>query len=187
MRASESARRQALDDALAQITALELQLQSEQARTASHQSDLDNEQMKIQKLKAERNSYKQKGDSLAKEMARVCRHGRTVRDVERILADDVARREEVVLLREQKREALAQWEHFRTAYEQSLGVQKLAGLDHDAGQLLQRNAELERIVMELTEYLNAKEMQLETFKLVNDALQLEIRGLAKASMSDHDV
>ena len=187
VRASEATGRLALEQGQAQIVALQQQLQLEQTKTASHQSELEKEQMKIQKLKAERNNYKQKGDSLAKEMARVCRHGLTIREVEKILADDVTRREEVALLREQKRQAVEQVEHFRTAYEQSLSVQKLAGLDHDVGKLLERNAELERLLSELTEYLNAREMQLGTLKQVNEALQSEIRGLAKASMSDHDV
>lgn len=173
--------------AQAQITALEQQLHVEILKTAAHQSGFEKEQMKVQKLKAERNSYKQKGDSLAKEMNRICRNGRTVREVEKILADDVTRREETNLLREQKRKALEQVEHFRTAYEQSLSVQKLAGLDHDAGKLLERNAELERLLSDLAEYLNAKEMQLETMKQVNDALQAEIRDLAKANMSRNDI
>lgn len=170
-----------------QITLLEQKLLEEANTTASHKSELEKEQMKTQKLKAERNSYKQKGDSLSKEMGRICRNGRSVRDVEKILADDVSRKEEVNLLREQKRRALEQLEHFRTAYEQSLSVQKLAGLDHDSAKLLERNAELERLLSGLTEYLSAKEMQLETMKLVNDALQSEIRELAKANMSKNDI
>jgi hypothetical protein len=169
------------------IASLELSLQAEAAKTASYQSKLEMEQMTVQKLKAERNSYKQKGDSLAKEMSRLCRDGRTVREIEKILADDATRQEEVVVLREQKRKALEQVEHFRTAYEQSLCAQRLAGLDHDAGKLLERNAELERLLTELTEYLNAKEMQLDTMKQVNDALQSEIRDLAKAHMSKNDI
>lgn len=162
-------------------------LEKEKGRTASLKAELDTQQMKIQKLLAERNSYKQKGDSLAKEMARVCRNGRTVREVEKILADDASRRQEVELLREQKRKALEELEHYRTAFEQSRAAQRLAGLDHDSGKLLERNAELERLLSELTEYLNAKEMQLETLKEVNDALQAEIRNLAKAHMSKNDV
>ena len=187
IRQSKTECQQELAKAQSQIQALEKQLQLEKAKTASHQSELEKEQMKIQKLKAERNSYKQKGDSLAKEMNRICRHGRTVREVEKVLADDVTRREEVALLREQKHKALEQVEYFRTAYEQSLSVQKMAGLDHDSGKLLERNAELERLLSELTEYLNAKEMQLQTMKQVNDAMQLEIRDLAKASMSKNEI
>jgi len=169
------------------IVALEQALQEESSKTSSHQSKLEMDQMTIQKLKAERNSYKQKGDSLAKEMSRLCRDGRTVRDIEKILADDTTRSEEVIVLREQKRKALEQVDHFRMAYEQSLSAQRRAGLDHDAGKLLERNAELERLLTELTEYLNAKEMQLDTMKQVNDALQSEIRELAKAHMSKNDI
>ena len=173
--------------ALERIGSLDEALQSETSKNSSHQSKLEMEQMKVQKLKAERNSYKQKGDSLAKEMSRICRDGRTIREIEKILADDATRREEVNVLREQKRKALEQVEHFRTAYEQLLGMQKLAGIDIDTGKLLERNAELERLLSELTEYLNAKEMQLDTMKQVNDTLQSEIRHLARASMSKNDI
>ena len=169
------------------IASLEEALRAATSQFSSHQSQLEMEQMKVQKLKAERNSYKQKGDSLAKEMSRICRDGRTIREIEKLLADDATRREEVNVLREQKRKALEQVEHFRTAYEQSLSIQKLAGMDHDAGKLLERNAELERLLSELTEYLNAKEMQLDTMKQVNDTLQSEIRNLARASMSNNDI
>jgi chromosome segregation ATPase len=163
------------------------QLGKEVSKTVSHQSELEKEQMKIQKLKAERNSYKQKGDSLAKEMACICRNGRTVREVEKILADDATRRQEVELLREQKRKAVEELEHYRKAYEQSLHVQLVAGLDHETAKLLERNAELERLLSELTEYVTAKEMQLETMKEVNDALQNEIRDLAKANMRKNEI
>jgi hypothetical protein len=173
--------------ALNRIESLEETLKEETSKYASYQSKLEMEQMKVQKLKAERNSYKQKGDSLVKEMSRLCRDGRTIRDIEKILADDTTRREEVNVLREQKRKALEQVEHFRTAYEQSLSMQKLSGIDLDTGKILERNAELERLLSELTEYLNAKEMQLDTLKQVNDALQSEIRTLARASMSKNDI
>jgi DNA anti-recombination protein RmuC len=86
---------------------------------------------------------------LAKEIGCVCHNGHTVREVEKIIADN--------------------------------------GMDHDSAKLLERNAKLERLLSELTEYLNAKEMQLDTMKQINDALQLEIRDLAKASMSNNDV
>lgn len=169
------------------IESLEEALRAETNKFSSHQSKVEMEQMKVQKLKAERNSYKQKAESLSKEMSRICRDGRTIREIEKILADDATRREEVNVLREQKRKAIEQVEHFRTAYEQSLSIQKLSGIDHDAGKLLERNAELERLLSELTEYLNAKEMQLDTMKQVNDTLQSEIRNLARASMSKNDI
>jgi hypothetical protein len=90
-------------------------------------------------------------------------------------------------LSEQKRKALEDLQHYRTSYEQSRTAQKMAGMDHDSTKVFERNAELERLLSELTEYVSAKEMQLETFKLVNDALQTEIRDLAKATMKNNDI
>jgi hypothetical protein len=46
---------------------------------------------------------------------------------------------------------------------------------------------LERIVSELTEYVGAKEMQLETLKQVNAALEKEIHALAQAHMNKNEV
>jgi hypothetical protein len=171
----------------ATIRSLEQQIDQEKKRASVCQQELDKEQMTIQKLRAERNSYKQKSDSLAKEMNRVCRNGRTVREVEKILADDAARREEVDVLRGQKRTLTKELEKLRQAYDESLTIQAMAGLDHDAARLLERNAELDRLLFELTEYVAAKEMQLDTMRQVNDALQKELKQLAVASMKSNDV
>jgi hypothetical protein len=156
-------------------------------KSSAIKSEIEVQQMKIQKLIAERNSYKQKGDSLSKEIGLVCRNGRTIRDVEKILVDDIPRRELVKLLREQKRKALEDLQHCRTAFDQSRTAQNLSRMDHDTTKVLERNVQLEHLLSELTEYLSAKEMQLETFKQVNDALQTEIRDLAKANMSKNDI
>ncbi len=59
--------------------------------------------------------------------------------------------------------------------------------DHNVLRILERSAELERIVSELTEYVGAKEMQLETLKQVNAALEKEIHALAQAHMSKNEV
>ena len=172
-----------LENARGKIHSLEKKIKAESEKAASCRSEFDTHQMKIQKLKAERNSYKQKSDSLSKEMSRVCRQGRTIKDVEKIISDDAARRQEVELLREQKRKALEELNHYRTAFEQSRAAQRLAGIDHETTKMFERNAELERLLSELTEYVSAKEMQLETFKEVNEALQAEITDLHRSLMS----
>ena len=168
------------------ISQLQAQVKHEQAKSSSAQAQLETQQMQVQKLKAERNCYKQKGDSLAKEMARICRGNRTVRDVEKLIADDAARRQEVVLLRDQKRKALADVQYYRTGYEQLKQATACAGME-DATKVLERNAELERVCSELTEYVQAKEMQLGTLKQVNEALQAEMKDLAMSNMSKNDV
>jgi len=176
-----------LEESEATIAKLQKRVEREASKVTSHQQELEAQQMKIQKLKAERNSFKQKGDSLAKEIGRVCRKGRTIRDVEQIIMDDASRRQEVELLREQKKTALEELEQCRQAYEQTKAAQQLAGMDHDVSKVIERNVELERLLAELTEYVSAKEMQLETMKQVNDALQVEIHNLAQAAMKDNDI
>ena len=59
-----------------------------------------------------------------------------------------------------------------------MGVEKQSF--NDGGQ---RTAELERILAELTEYVSAKEMQLETCQQVNEALQQELARNSAAQMS----
>jgi hypothetical protein len=94
---------------------------------------------------------------------------------------------EVSLLKSQKRQALEDLHHYRTAYEMTVVAQHKAGLDGEAMRALEQNAELERVISEMTEYVNAKEMQLETLKQVNQALSEELHMLAQASMSKNDV
>eukprot|EP00977_Amphora_coffeiformis_P029142 scaffold39012_cov191-Amphora_coffeaeformis.AAC.1 len=172
-----------LEDARKTAVSLEEQAKLESEKSNSCRVELDTLQMKIQKLKAERNNYKQKSDSLSKEISRVCRQGRTIKDVEKIILDDASRRQEVELLRDQKRKALEDLNHYRTAFEQSRAAQRLAGLDHETSKMYERNAELERLLSELTEYVSAKEMQLETLKEINDTLQEEIKDLHRIQMS----
>ena len=161
-----------------QVADLEHRLKLEHQMVQSCRSDFDAQLLKIQKLKAERNNYKQKGDSLAKEMNQICRYG-TVNQVCKILADEPSRRQEVVLLREQKRKALQELDELRSIqHDQRMGVEKQSF--NDGGQ---RTAELERILAELTEYVSAKEMQLETCQQVNEALQQELARNSAIQMS----
>jgi hypothetical protein len=176
-----------LDDARSEIASLMAQREREKSIVSSHQSEHEQLQIKIQKLTAERNNYKQKSESLSKEMARVCKNGRTIREIEKVLAEEASRSQEIEVLREQKKKATDEVHRYQILYEQARRVQLMAGIDCDVSKVLERNEELERLLSELTEYVSAKEMQLETMKQVNDALQAEIRDLAKINMSKNDV
>jgi chromosome segregation ATPase len=178
------------------IESLNEQLKSQKDKSDTQEKELHTFQSKIQKFKSERNSYKQKADSLSKEVSRICRNGRTLADVERILANEATLKEEVELLRKQKRKALEECHSYRKSYEQNRAAQELIAASpnksksnpqHDATSIMERNLELERVVTELTEYVNAKEMQLETLMQVNKTLQEEIHGLAQANMNTNEV
>jgi hypothetical protein len=176
-----------LAEARAALEAERSKQQVERSKVAAQTSELQQLQIKIQKVIAERNNYRQKSDSISKEMARICKNGRTLREVEKVLAEEASRRQELEVLREQKKKASDELQKYQILYEQARRVQLMAGIDYDTSSVLERNEELERLLAELTEYVSAKEMQLETLKQVNDALQAEIRDLAKAHMRKNDV
>ena len=188
--------RQDLEHAQKTVEELTSRLEGNDKTTKDAKLQLEELQRKVQGIKSERNSYKQKGESLAKEMAKLCRNGRTTKDIEKILADFDSMVDEVEELRKQKRKALEDAHMYRTSYEQarvtaeqlsSPGKRKAAASSQETRKILERNAELERVLDNMTEYVKAKEMQLETMKQVNEALQAEIHGLARASFSKDEV
>jgi hypothetical protein len=181
--ASQKATLVQLTDIQSKVNELEDKLRLEKSSTASHHTELEAQQLVNQRLLAERNSFKQKAESLSKEIGRICRNGRSIRDIERVMADDQSRRQETELLREQKRKAISERDDYRAALEQSRMAAQLSGMDHDVARVLERNVELERLLSELSEYLGAKEMQLDTLRQVNAALQMELRDLHKMHLN----
>jgi len=173
------------------VDQLNERLQASDKENARLTQEMKSMKDKHHTLKMERNNFKAKGDSLTKEISKLCRHGRTLKDIERIVANEESRVEEVEVLRKQKRQALEDAHEYRTSYEQSkIVTQQLQqyGANSDlTNKAIERSAELERLLAEMTEYVNAKEMQLETMKQVNEALQDEIHVLAKANMMKNDV
>ena len=169
------------------IGALNARVEEERTKAATSQAQVDPLQKKIQQLKGERNSYKQKNESLSKEVGRLCKNGRSIKDIEKIVIEYHSLVEEVETLRKQKKKALEEAHLYRTSYEHSKAAQILSGIEGDTQTVLERNAELSRLLVETTEYINAKEMQLETMKQVNEQLQAEIRGLAKANLGNNEI
>jgi chromosome segregation ATPase len=178
---------QDLDQTKASGEKLTTRLDEEELKTVSSQEQLASLQKKNQLLKAERNNFKQKNDSLSKEISKLCRNGRTIKEIEKMIGDHEARAHEVEELRKQKRKALEDVHMYRTSYEQSKVAQQLAGVDYETRKALERNAEMERLLLDLTEYVTAQEMQVETLKQVNEALQAEIHSLAQASLNKNEV
>lgn len=184
---SEQKCRDELSRTKATVRELNTSLKEEKGRTASCKVQMETFQSRSQKLKAERNSYKQKADSLSKEMARICKNGMGIDEIEKIIENQEAKMLEVSVLKAQKRKALHELDQYRSAYEQSVQAQQRAGIDGEAARAVGQRAELERVVSDLTEYVNAKEMQLETMKQVNQALTEELHMLAKANLDKNDI
>mmetsp|Transcript_24170 Transcript_24170/g.34611 ORF Transcript_24170/g.34611 Transcript_24170/m.34611 type:complete len:282 (+) Transcript_24170:95-940(+) len=163
------------------------EVQSNRQKRQKCQVELMQIQAKTQTLMSERNAYKQKADSLTKEISRLCKNGLSIVDIERIIADENARRTEIEILKTQKRQALEDLNEYRTAYQQQLVSSLKAGVQGESLKAMQQNAELERVVADLTEYVTAKEMQMETLKQVNETLSQELKLLAHANMSKDEI
>lgn len=184
---SENECKDQLEETQKSLNELYQNLESEISKKEKCEKELENLHKTSQHLKAERNSFKQKAESLTKEIGRLCRGGRTLREVEMMLSDEESRRTEIEVLRSQKKKAIEESQQYRTAYEQQLVAQLNMGVDGAAVRALEQNAELERVVSELTEYVTAKEMQLETMKQVNNALTVELKDIYKSNMEKNEV
>ena len=91
-------------------------------------------------------------------MSRICRNGRGINEIEKIIHDEETRKMEVQVLTQQKRKAMEEVEVYRAAFESSLRVHGKANIPEEAIRALDQKTELERVLSDLTEYLNAKEM-----------------------------
>ncbi|VEU36248.1 unnamed protein product [Pseudo-nitzschia multistriata] len=186
---AETKCREELDAALHTIQSMKIRIHTEQEKASSCQSQLEATQKTNQQLKGERNNFKKKNESLSKEVARLCRGGRSMRDIEKVLADHESLVQETELLRAQKRKALEEAQQYRISYEQAKAAEEMStGMDNrETRRVLERTTELERLLSEMTDYVSAKEMQLDTMKQVNETLQKEIHNLAKANLRNDEV
>ena len=124
-REAEADCRRDLEASRSMIQTIQKKIKGEQERAVSCQRQLETIQKKNQQLKGERNSYKQKNESLSKEVARLCRGGKNIRDIEKVLADHEALKQETDLLRAQKRRALEDAHKYRVLHEQSVAAREV--------------------------------------------------------------
>lgn len=170
------------------IQQLNKSLEIEKTKSDKLKKDAEDTKIKYQHVRTEKSMYKQKAESLAKEMTRICRNGMGIDDIEKLIHNHKVVVTEVNLLKAQKKKALEELKEYRTAYEDARQVQEQAGIDGETLRALGQRAELERVVSELTEILHAKEMQLETMKDVNKSLSEEITYLiAKQGIDSNEV
>jgi chromosome segregation ATPase len=98
----------------------------EQNHAEKCKAQLESANKKCQKLKVERNTYKQRADSLAKDMSRVCRNGMGVENIEVIMQDNEKMTHELSLIKTQKRKALDELEESRRMHQHSIEAQMKA-------------------------------------------------------------
>lgn len=138
-------------------------------------ASLNNSRNQIQKCKADRNKWKQKAESLAKEMSKICRSSNeSSNDLGDLHAEINSLRKEVALVKLQKKKAEDDLEEsvlVHTRY-----VEAHLRSDGNAIRAYQKVDELERVLQNLTEYVDAKETQLLSIQEVNRALTEELQN-----------
>lgn len=142
----------------------------------------------LKKLKMERNNLKNKAEGLTKEMSRIriSKNNAEASELSKLKTEARLLSKEISLLNEEnsslqrqvevanaeKKDALCQLEVTYEAHQQSItnfqqsnGNKRVNDVSSE-----KRIEELEQVITSMTEYLNAKEMQIETLKQVNKAL-----------------
>ena len=189
MTASKEHVSEELEKARKKIEELETTVQDEKKMLANVKLEASKVKLQFQKTRGERNTYKQKADSLVKEMSRICRNGKGIEDIEKIMNEHETLVTEVAQLRSEKKKAINEAQECRNEYEEYVKaqIQQSGEGNSEAVKILKRNKELERIVSEMTEYLNAKQMQLESVQDANRSLSEELRLMAQQCRQNNDV
>lgn len=149
-------------------------------------------QTELRRLKLEKNSLKNKNDGLSKELQRMSKNptdsselSKLHKAMEKIQGELEAAKirneslqEQIALENMEKRNALDKLEATSLAHQQSVSYQ-IAKDGRSVSAPDARVLELESIVSNLTEYLEAKEMQMTTIRQINETLVKEIADLTR--------
>ena len=162
-------------------------LKKEKISSSTAKLELEKKVSQMQNMKSERNRWKQKADSLSKEMSRICRGGKGIGDIERLIRDHQKLGKEVTTLKSQKKRAENELEESLVTHATYVQAQEKLKVDGAAIRAVQKCVELERLVSHLTEYVHAKEMQLESIQAVNRSLTDELHLIHQKQMKDNDV
>lgn len=175
--------------------------------SSSHITSLEAKVLSLDQLNnslcTERNSYRQKAESLSKEMSRIFRHGLDIKQIEQLMVDSERMKRQIRDLENEKRYQKAEINRLSSQYDELLDSQvksrvpssisepvvsqnalhrplSVAVSTADTSPLsIEHKSNLERVITNLTEHLNAKEYQLETMTQVNRTLMEEIQVLTE--------
>ncbi|GMH96574.1 hypothetical protein TrST_g9353 [Triparma strigata] len=149
-----------------------------EALTKTHKSiasDLQGATKETQKLTAERNGLKQKAASLGKDLARLSRGGRSVKELEKMIQHYDQMRIENSVLKAEKKAADESMMEYKEAAELHVDARQRGLVDGEAERALQQRAELERIIASLTDDISTKEMQIDLMRDVNRKIAGELQ------------
>lgn len=198
MKREEAQFQQELKAAQSIIEELNQKYASTKDSATKSKDELERIRTESKKLKMERNTFKNKADSLTKELSKLqiklarkppsapAQSSNESNEAEiKTLASTIKQlqlrnsqlQDEVTSLRSEKRDMQEELRATRMAHEQSakyLTAQQPITPNRDAQRAFQKYEELENIISNLTDDLDAKKMQIHTLKLINETLLKEI-------------
>ena len=131
------------------------------------------------KLKMERNSLRQRAEGLSKEMLRMSKNNIASLENEKLKTaiQELKREnnyflEQLEVVKSERKDAFEKLQATYIAHQQSVRFQRSSSTDVANGScaLDHRISELESVIASMTEYLSAKDMQIETLKQVNEVI-----------------
>ena len=138
------------------------------------EKDAEKKAKEHQELLAERNNLFQKSQSLSKDMSRLTKNKRSVREIESI----ISKYEQLVvsnsILKAEKNHALDEMNEYKTLSDMTINARERAGVVGEAERAVLVKTELERIIRDLTEAVGNKDMQLDLMRDVNRKLAAEL-------------
>ena len=149
-------------------------LKRERKTSLAAKVEVSNVVSQLQTLKTERNRWKQKSESLIKE-------------IEKSLRDHHHLTKEVTQLRSQTKKSEDELQDSLVVHAKYVQAQEKVKTEGAAIRAVFKCDELERIVSHLTEYVDAKETQLQSIQAVNRALSEELHLVHQKNRGDDDV
>ena len=128
----------------------------------------------VHKTVTERNSLKAKYASVAKDLGRLTKGNRSVKEIEGVLAKYENLAVQNSVLKAERNQALDDVKEYKMSSEILVDSRRKAGVVGEAEKALQVKGELERIISSLTETVQTKEMQIGTMRDVNRQLAGEL-------------
>jgi hypothetical protein len=137
-----------------------------------------------QLLIAERNSLKAKSQSIAKDLGRLTKNSRSVKDIEKIIATHEKLVVDNSLLKAEKKYAQETMLEYKEAAEIHADARQRAGINGEAERAVQQRGELERIIRSMTETIATKDTQIDLMRDVNRKLAKELHDVREKSKGD---
>ena len=189
MKREESQFQEELKAARNIIEELNKKYASTKESASKSKDELDKIRSEAKRVKMERNTFKNKADSLSKEISKmkcVPVQPQVVNEAEiRTLNQTIKQlqlhnsqlQNELTTIRSEKRGIQDELQATRAAHEHStryITVQQPITPSRESQRANGQCEELERMISNLTEHLDAKEMQIDTLKQINEALMKEL-------------